>query len=103
LDVELLRSSVKDNETVDSDVHTSDKAQLAFHIAILATALKHQSGIFQPSIHRLYHGQCESVNINVMGQSQRVSPAYVAVIKMFLSQYTLTGFNVSAHMTEEDP
>ncbi|KAF8345043.1 APC amino acid permease [Amanita rubescens] len=54
-------------------------------IAILAKAPHHQSGDFM-----------------VRGWGSRASPAYVAIIGILMSQYTLTGgFDASAHMTEE--
>jgi amino acid transporter len=31
----------------------------------------------------------------------RASPAYVAIIGILLSQYTITGFDASAHLSEE--
>ncbi|CAN6604128.1 GABA-specific permease [Trichomonascus vanleenenianus] len=36
-----------------------------------------------------------------LGWSVRASPAYVAVIGILTSQYTITGFDASAHMSEE--
>lgn len=35
------------------------------------------------------------------GWSSRTSPAYVACIGILLSQYTITGFDASAHLSEE--
>ncbi|GAA6010314.1 hypothetical protein JCM11491_006263 [Sporobolomyces phaffii] len=35
------------------------------------------------------------------GWSERASPAYVAITGILLSQYTMTGFDASAHMSEE--
>ncbi|GAW00671.1 APC amino acid permease [Lentinula edodes] len=35
------------------------------------------------------------------GWAERASPAYVAVTGILMAQYTLTGFDASAHMTEE--
>jgi len=64
-------------------------------IAVLAAAPKHQSAkfVFQTFIDRT--GQ------DGVGWSQRASPAYVAVIGILMAQYTMTGFDASAHMTEE--
>jgi amino acid transporter len=35
------------------------------------------------------------------GWSERASPAYVAIIGILMSQYTITGFDASAHLSEE--
>lgn len=35
------------------------------------------------------------------GWSERASPAYVAICGILLSQYTITGFDASAHLSEE--
>ncbi|KAJ8091672.1 polyamine transporter tpo5 [Marasmius tenuissimus] len=60
-------------------------------VAILAKAPTHQSAhfVFQTFID------------GTGGWAERASPAYVAVIGILISQYTLTGFDASAHMTEE--
>ncbi|KAK7452628.1 polyamine transporter tpo5 [Stygiomarasmius scandens] len=64
---------------------------VALVIAVLAKAPTHQSGhfVFQTFID------------GTGGWAQRASPAYVAVIGILMAQYTLTGFDASAHMTEE--
>ncbi|KAL0567964.1 polyamine transporter tpo5, partial [Marasmius crinis-equi] len=60
-------------------------------VAILAKAPTHQSG------HFVFSTFIDGTG----GWSERASPAYVAVIGILISQYTLTGFDASAHMTEE--
>ncbi|KZT30162.1 APC amino acid permease [Neolentinus lepideus HHB14362 ss-1] len=60
-------------------------------IAILAAAPTHQSGKF------VFATFLDGTG----GWSERASPAYVAVIGILMAQYTLTGFDASAHMTEE--
>ncbi|KAJ7641715.1 APC amino acid permease [Roridomyces roridus] len=60
-------------------------------VAILAKAPTHQSGtfVFQTFID------------GTGGWGDRASHAYVVVIGILMAQYTLTGFDASAHMTEE--
>ncbi|KAF9267048.1 APC amino acid permease [Marasmius fiardii PR-910] len=60
-------------------------------VAILAKAPMHQSG------HFVFRTFIDGTG----GWSERASPAYVAIIGVLMSQYTLTGFDASAHMTEE--
>lgn len=64
-------------------------------IAILAAAPKHQSGKF------VFQTFIDGTGVNGVGWSERASSAYVAVIGILMAQYTLTGFDASAHMTEE--
>ncbi|KAH9172426.1 APC amino acid permease [Lactarius sanguifluus] len=64
-------------------------------IAILAAAPKHQSGKF------VFRTFIDGTGVDGVGWSERASPAYVAVIGILMAQYTLTGFDASAHMTEE--
>ncbi|KAI0299995.1 amino acid transporter [Multifurca ochricompacta] len=64
-------------------------------IAVLAAAPKHQSGKF------VFRTFIDGTGVDGVGWSQRASPAYVAVIGILMAQYTLTGFDASAHMTEE--
>lgn len=64
-------------------------------IAILTAAPKHQSSKF------VFQTFIDGTGVDGVGWSQRASPAYVAVIGILLAQYTLTGFDASAHMTEE--
>ncbi|KAH9995321.1 APC amino acid permease [Russula vinacea] len=65
-------------------------------IAILAAAPKLQSGKF------VFRTFIDGTGVDGgIGWSQRASPAYVAVIGILMAQYTLTGFDASAHMTEE--
>ncbi|KAH9981655.1 APC amino acid permease [Russula compacta] len=67
----------------------------ALTVAILAAAPKHQTGKF------VFETFIDGTGLDGVGWSQRASPAYVAVIGILLAQYTLTGFDASAHMTEE--
>ena len=66
----------------------------AYAVAILAKAPKHQSASFVFS--KFYDGTGDPV-----GWSQRASPEYVACIGILMSQYTITGFDASAHLAEE--
>jgi len=67
----------------------------ALVIAILAAAPKHQSA------HFVFQTFIDNTGLDGVGWGQRASNAYVAVIGILLAQYTLTGFDASAHMTEE--
>ncbi|KLO10358.1 APC amino acid permease [Schizopora paradoxa] len=67
----------------------------ALVIAILAAAPTHQSG------HFVFSTFIDGTGVDGVGWSERASPAYVAVIGILMAQYTLTGFDASAHMTEE--
>lgn len=62
-------------------------------IAIVAAAPTHQSGSFVFA--NFYDGTGDP------GWSVRASPAYVACIGVLMSQYTITGFDASAHLSEE--
>lgn len=65
-------------------------------IAVLAKAPTHQPASFVFST--FYDG----TGLNgADGWSIRASPAYVALTGSLLSQYTLTGFDASAHLSEE--
>jgi len=64
-------------------------------IAILAAAPSHQSARF------VFQTFIDGTGVNGVGWSQRASPAYVVIIGILMAQYTLTGFDASAHMTEE--
>ncbi|KAL8748440.1 MAG: hypothetical protein Q9184_007303 [Pyrenodesmia sp. 2 TL-2023] len=66
-----------------------------FCIAVLAKAPTHQSAKFVFST--FYDGTGEEG----MGWSVRASPAYVAACGVLMSQYTITGFDASAHLSEE--
>ncbi|KAL1996010.1 hypothetical protein VTN49DRAFT_545 [Thermomyces lanuginosus] len=61
--------------------------------AVIAGAPKHPSAseVFQ----HFYDGTGDP------GWSSRASPAYVAICGILLSQYTITGFDASAHLSEE--
>lgn len=62
-------------------------------IAVLAKAPTHQSAKFVFAT--FYDGT------GAPGWSVRASPAYVACCGALMSQYTLTGFDASAHLSEE--
>ncbi|KAI0153159.1 amino acid/polyamine transporter I [Xylariaceae sp. FL1272] len=68
----------------------------ALAIAVLAKAPKHQPGSFVFG----YYNDGTGVD-GAEGWSIRASPAYVAVCGSLLTQYTLTGFDASAHLSEE--
>ncbi|KAF9449207.1 hypothetical protein P691DRAFT_759225 [Macrolepiota fuliginosa MF-IS2] len=65
-------------------------------VAILAKAPTHQSGRF------VFQTFIDGTGADGgTGWGTRASSAYVAVIGILMAQYTLTGFDASAHMTEE--
>ncbi|KAH7925965.1 APC amino acid permease [Leucogyrophana mollusca] len=65
-------------------------------IAILARAPRHQSAEF------VFRTFIDGTGVNGNeGWGVRASHAYVCIIGMLMAQYTLTGFDASAHMTEE--
>ncbi|KAI9452251.1 APC amino acid permease [Russula earlei] len=64
-------------------------------IAILTAAPKHQSGKF------VFRTFIDGTGVDGVGWSQRSSPVYVAVIGILMAQWTMTGFDASAHMAEE--
>ena len=66
-----------------------------FGIAVLAKAPTHQSAKFVFST--FYDG----TGVDGVGWSIRASPAYVAACGVLMSQYTITGFDASAHLSEE--
>ncbi|KAL9016578.1 MAG: hypothetical protein Q9185_006080 [Variospora sp. 1 TL-2023] len=66
-----------------------------FCIAVLAKAPTHQSAKFVFST--FYDG----TGVEGIGWSIRASPAYVAACGVLMSQYTITGFDASAHLSEE--
>ena len=65
----------------------------SFAIAVVAKAPTHQSAKFVFAT--FYDGTGDP------GWSARASPAYVACIGILMSQYTITGFDASAHLSEE--
>ncbi|KAM0801916.1 amino acid/polyamine transporter I [Usnea florida] len=67
-----------------------------FAIAILSKAPIHQSA--KAVFATFYDGTGESPS---PGWSLRASPAYVAVCGILMAQYTITGFDASAHLSEE--
>ncbi|KAJ3561020.1 hypothetical protein NP233_g10456 [Leucocoprinus birnbaumii] len=65
-------------------------------VAILAKAPTHQSGKF------VFQTFIDGTGVDgSVGWGSRASNAYVVVIGVLMAQYTLTGFDASAHMTEE--
>ncbi|KAF5319623.1 hypothetical protein D9619_008815 [Psilocybe cf. subviscida] len=64
-------------------------------IAILAKAPKHQSAKF------VFTQFIDGTGAPGEGWGDRASHVYVIVIGILMAQYTLTGFDASAHMTEE--
>ncbi|KAI1081537.1 amino acid/polyamine transporter I [Whalleya microplaca] len=68
----------------------------ALCIAVLVKAPTHQSGRFVFG----YFNDGTGVD-GSPGWSERASPAYVVMCGSLLSQYTLTGFDASAHLSEE--
>ncbi len=62
-------------------------------IAVVAKAPTHQSAKF---VFATFHD-----GTGDPGWSTRASPAYVAIIGVLLSQYTITGYDASAHLSEE--
>ena len=64
--------------------------------AVLAKAPTHQPASFVFS--KFYDGTGVG---NAEGWSERASPAYVAAIGILLAQYTITGYDASAHLCEE--
>ncbi|KAI9794405.1 MAG: hypothetical protein M1816_005474 [Peltula sp. TS41687] len=65
----------------------------SYCVALLAKAPRHQSARFVFSTFNDGTGD--------PGWSTRASPAYVACIGILMSQYTITGFDASAHLSEE--
>ena len=69
---------------------------LCLAIAVLAKAPTHQPGKFVFST--FYDGTGVG---GAEGWSIRASPAYVTVVGVLMSQYTILGFDASAHLCEE--
>ncbi|ERT00394.1 APC amino acid permease [Sporothrix schenckii 1099-18] len=67
----------------------------AICIAVLAKAPTHQPASF------VFQTFYDGTGLDTVGWSIRASPAYVALCGALLSQYTLTGFDASAHLSEE--
>lgn len=67
-------------------------------IAVLASAKKHNDAAFV--FGHFFDGTAVK-DSHAVGWSQRASPAYVAVCGIMFSQYTLLGFDASAHLCEE--
>ncbi|KAM5545481.1 hypothetical protein V8D89_000519 [Ganoderma adspersum] len=64
-------------------------------IAVLAAAPTHQSAKF------VFTTFIDNTGADGVGWSQRASDAYLVVIGILTAQYSLSGFDGSAHMTEE--
>lgn len=63
-------------------------------IAVLIKAPTHQSAKF------VFATFIDGTGVDdAVGWSQRASPAYVAIIGILLAQYTLTGYDASAHVS----
>ncbi|EMC95044.1 hypothetical protein BAUCODRAFT_73125 [Baudoinia panamericana UAMH 10762] len=69
----------------------------AFAIAVVAAAPTHQPARFVFA--KFYDG--DIAGTGDPGWATRASPAYVACIGVLMSQYTITGFDASAHLSEE--
>ncbi|KZP23990.1 amino acid transporter [Athelia psychrophila] len=67
----------------------------ALAIAVLAKAPTHQSGSF------VFTTFIDQTGLDGVGWGARASHAYVAITGLLMAQYTLTGFDASAHMCEE--
>ncbi|KAK3681271.1 amino acid/polyamine transporter I [Podospora appendiculata] len=67
----------------------------AICIAVLAKAPTHQPASF------VFQTFNDGTGLEGVGWSIRASPAYIAVCGCLMSQYTLTGFDASAHLSEE--
>ncbi|KAI1842062.1 hypothetical protein JX266_011713 [Neoarthrinium moseri] len=67
----------------------------ALCIAVLAKAPSHQPGSF------VFGYFYDGTGLDAPGWSDRASVGYVVVCGALLSQYTLTGFDASAHLSEE--
>ncbi|KAI0804728.1 APC amino acid permease [Irpex lacteus] len=67
----------------------------ALIIAVLSKAPIHRPAKF------VFATFIDGTGIGGPGWSVRASPAYVVVIGILMAQYSLTGFDASAHMTEE--
>lgn len=66
-----------------------------FAIALLSKAPTHQSAQF------VFASFYDGTGVTGDGWSIRLSPAYVAICGILMSQYTITGFDASAHLSEE--
>ncbi|KAI4242014.1 MAG: hypothetical protein L6R40_004241 [Gallowayella cf. fulva] len=66
-------------------------------VSVVAKAPKHQSAAFVFS--KFFDGT--SVDGEAEGWSVRASPAYVAATGVLMSQYTILGYDASAHLCEE--
>ncbi|KAM7194227.1 Amino acid/polyamine transporter I [Rhypophila sp. PSN 637] len=74
----------------------------ALCIAVLAKAPTHQPASFV--FGKFIDGTAapsDDENVPSIGWGERASPAYVAICGILLAQFTLTGFDASAHLSEE--
>ncbi|TFY61509.1 hypothetical protein EVJ58_g4467 [Rhodofomes roseus] len=67
----------------------------AIIITVLAAAPTHQTAQF------VFATFVDGTGVDGVGWSVRASPAYVVVIGILMAQYSLSGFDASAHMSEE--
>ena len=67
----------------------------SFAVAVLAAAPKHQSAKF------VFATFYDGTGLDGVGWSMRASPAYVACVGILMAQYTITGYDASAHLSEE--
>ena len=75
-------------------IHTAGICSLSISILARARSLQPASFVFS----RFYDGTGAE---GYEGWSVRASPAYVAVCGMLMAQYTITGYDASAHLSEE--
>lgn len=75
----------------------------ALCIAVLAKAPTHQpaSFVFGKFIDATGVAASDDENAPIIGWGDRASHAYVAICGILLAQFTLTGFDASAHLSEE--
>jgi len=95
-------------------------ALLVSHIAIISLGIKvlkylnnlsillHSLGVFAIATATVAAAPTHRTNSQVWGDfydgtgwSERASPAYVCIIGILMSQFTITGFDASAHLSEE--
>ncbi|KAH9927011.1 amino acid/polyamine transporter I [Fomitopsis serialis] len=67
----------------------------AIIIAVLAAAPTHQTAQF------VFQTFVDGTGVDGVGWSVRASPGYVVVVGILMAQYSLSGFDASAHMSEE--
>ncbi|KAL7411215.1 APA family basic amino acid/polyamine antiporter [Mrakia frigida] len=72
----------------------------SFAVGIVAKAPTHQSAKFVFTTFVDFTG-VSYTDADPIGWAQRASPAYVSIVGILMAQYTITGFDASAHMSEE--